>query len=285
MCGLASKLTSKVFHRGPGRWLVLGGVAIVTGAVLAAVLAPLITSHDPTLSSEELFEPPSVEHPMGTNNLGYDMFSRMLYGARTVLVIVLSSISLSMAIGIPTGLISGYAGGKMDRGLSMVMDSIYAFPALILAIAVAAAIGPGIANTAISIAFVYIPTYFRMGRGQTLSIKEQLFIEAIRAVGAKTRMILLRYILPNILPTIVVVFSLSVPDAILTEAALSFLGLGVTAPTPDWGFDLRKGQAFLSAGYWWLVTFPGVMIVILGVGFSILGEGLSERYGARLVER
>lgn len=285
MSSLVLKLTSKLFPKGPGRWLALGGVAIVAATVLAALLAPLITSYNPTLSSEELLEPPSIKHPMGTNNLGYDMFSRMLYGTRTVLVIVFSSIALSMVIGIPTGLISGYTGGKIDRGLSVIMDSIYAFPALILAIAVAAAIGPGIANTAISIAFVYIPTYFRMGRGQTLSVKEQLFIEAIRAVGARTRTILLRYVLPNILPTIVVVFSLSVPDAILTEAALSFLGLGVTAPTPDWGFDLRKGQAFLSAGYWWLVTFPGVMIVILAVGFSILGEGLNERYGMRSVER
>lgn len=285
MSRLVLELTNKVFRRGPGRWLVLGGVVIVVGMVLAALLAPLITSYDPTLSSEETLEPPSVKHPMGTSNLGYDMFSRMLYGARTVLIIVLSSTVLSMAIGVPAGLISGYAGGKIDRVLSMIMDAIYAFPTLILAIAVAAAIGTGIENTAMVIAFVYIPTYFKMGRGQTLAIKEQLFIEAIRAVGAKTGTILLRYVLPNILPTVVVVFSLSVPDAILTEAALSFLGLGVTPPTPDWGYDLRKGQAFLSAGYWWLVTFPGVMIVILAIGFSILGEGLSERYGARQVER
>jgi peptide/nickel transport system permease protein len=285
MSRLVLELANKVFRRGPGRWLVLGGVVIVVVMVLAALLAPLITPYDPTLSSEETLEPPSVKHPMGTNNLGYDMFSRMLYGARTVLIIVLSSTVLSMVIGIPAGLISGYAGGKIDRVLSMIMDAIYAFPTLILAIAVAAAIGTGIENTAMVIAFVYIPTYFKMGRGQTLAIKEQLFIEAIRAVGAKTGTILLRYVLPNILPTVVVVFSLSVPDAILTEAALSFFGLGVTAPTPDWGFDLRKGQAFLSAGYWWLVTFPGVMIVILAIGFSILGEGLSERYGARQVER
>ena len=157
------------------------------------------------------------------------------------------------------------------------MDSIYAFPALILAIVIAVVLGPSPINTAVAISFVYVPTYFRMVRGQTLSLKGQLFVEAARAVGAKHREIMSKYILPNLAPTILVVFTLSVADAILTEAGLSFLGLSVTPPTPDWGYDLRVGQPFLLDGYWWLVFFPGIAIMLLAMAFALIGEALSER--------
>jgi len=182
-----------------------------------------------------------------------------------------------MSIGVPLGLISGYHGGKIDRALSVVMDSIYAFPALILAIVIAVVLGPSPVNTAIAISFVYVPTYFRMVRGQTLSLKGQLFVEAAKALGAKNREIMFKYILPNLAPTVLVVFTLSVADAILTEAGLSFLGLSVTPPTPDWGYDLRVGQPFLLDGYWWLVFFPGIMIMLLAMAFALIGEALSER--------
>jgi peptide/nickel transport system permease protein len=183
------------------------------------------------------------------------------------------------------GLFSGFLGGKSDRLFSIVMDSIYAFPGLILAIAIAAMIGPGIVNMSIAIAVVYIPTYFRMIRGQVLSIKEQLYVEAARALGASNSTILFRYIFSNIIPSLVVVLSLNVADAILTEAGLSFLGLGIPPPTPDWGFDLSKGKSFLPGGYWWMITFPGIMIVIVVLGFSLLGEGLNEILNPRLRER
>ncbi|MEO2151071.1 MAG: ABC transporter permease, partial [Thermococcus sp.] len=209
------------------------------------------------------FQPPSWKHPMGTNNLGQDVFSRIIWGSRVILYVVAVATTLSIVIGVPLGLLSGYRGGKIDRVLSMVMDSIYSFPSLILAIVIAVVLGPSPINTAVAISFVYVPTYFRMVRGQTLSLKGQLFVEAARALGVKDWETMKKYILPNVLPTVLVVFTLSVADAILTEAGLSFLGLSVTPPTPDWGYDLRVGQPFLLDGYWWLAFFPGVMIMLL----------------------
>ncbi|AFK22596.1 dipeptide ABC transporter permease [Pyrococcus sp. ST04] len=257
--------------------MLLFGLTIIAIVVLMAIFAPIISPYDPTKSTEDTLAPPSWKHPMGTNRLGQDMFSRIVWGSRIVLSVVFMATLISMSIGIPLGLISGYYGGKVDRALSIVMDSIYAFPALILAIVIAVVLGPSPVNTAIAISFVYVPTYFRMVRGQTLSLKNQLFVEAAHAIGAKDREIMLKYILPNLGPTILVVFTLSVADAILTEAGLSFLGLSVTPPTPDWGYDLRVGQPFLLDGKWWLVFFPGMMIMLLAMAFALIGEALNER--------
>ena len=274
------KLVPKVRLRGLG----LIGLAIVAFVVFLAIFAPFLTPYDPTKSVAPSLLPPSWEHPFGTNKVGQDMWSRIVYGARTILAVVFLSTIVSMAIGVPLGLISGYVGGVLDRVLAMIMDAIYAFPSLILAIAIAAAMGPGIINTAISIAIVYVPTYFRMVRGQTLSIKEQLYVEAARAIGAKPTTILVRYIFPNVISVIAVVFTLSVADVVLTEAGLSFFGLSVPAPTPDWGFDLKAGHPYLLSGYWWLITFPGLMIMLLAVGFTFIGESVAEYLRAREVK-
>ncbi len=271
-----SRWLTTILPKGQGRGLVIAGSAIVGFIVFLSIFAPLLTKYSPTQPVGLSMVPPSIAHPMGTNTLGYDLYSRILYGGRTILIVVLLSTFLSMICGMPLGLLSGYLGGGVDRSLSVVMDSIYVFPGLIIAIAMAAVLGPGIANVAVAIAIVYIPTYFRMIRGHTLSIKEQRYIEAVRSIGAKTRTILFSHILPNVLPTLIVVFSLNVADAILTEAGLSFFGLSVTAPTPDWGYDLRAGQSFLPSGSWWLITFPGLMILLLAIGFSLLGDGLNE---------
>ena len=278
---IADKIYKTIFNpllkKVPGRGLLLVGLGIVITITFLAIFAPWISPYDPTASSDDTFLPPSWEHPMGTNRIGQDMFSRILWGGRVVLYVVGVATLLSMAVGIPLGLISGYYRGKMDRALSIIMDSIYAFPAIILAIVISVALGPSPINTAIAISFVYVPTYFRMVRGQTLSFREQLFVEGARAVGARNREIMFKYILPNLVPTILVVFSLSVADAILTEAGLSFLGLSVTPPTPDWGYDLKVGQPFLLSGYWWLVFFPGMMIMLFAMAFALIGEALSER--------
>ena len=242
-----------------------------------AILAPLISPYDPTDIVDEPFLPPSPKHLMGTNRIGQDIFSRIIWGSRIILYVVFLATVLSMTIGIPLGLVSGYIGGKLDRLLSMVMDSMYSFPALILAIAIAAVLGPSPTNTAIAIAFVYVPTYFRMIRGQTLSIKAQLYIDAAKALGIPNGRIMVKHILPNLGHTILVVFTLSVADAILTEAGLSYIGLSVTPPTPDWGYDLRAGQPFLIDGMWWLVFFPGISVMLLAMGFALIGEALSER--------
>jgi peptide/nickel transport system permease protein len=222
---------------------------------------------------------------LGTDNLGRDITSRLIWGARTVLTVAFLSALLSSSIGVFVGLLSGYIGGPLDRVLSLVMDSIYSFPGLLLAIALVAMLGPGILNVAVAMSVVYIPTFFRVVRGQVLSIKEELYVEAARSLGASSLSILTLYIFPNVIPSVVVVFSLNVADAILTEAGLSFIGLGLPPEIPDWGFDVSKGQQFLVAGRWWMITFPGIMIALVAAGFSLLGEGLSEILNPRLTER
>jgi peptide/nickel transport system permease protein len=220
------------------------------------------------------------------------------------------SASFSALVGVPTGLLSGFIGGAVDRVLSLVMDSVYSFPGLILAIAMAAvlqlrmqqilenvmaaiglslsgdqiAVMTGTMTTTVAIAVVYMPTFFRMVRGQVLAIKQQLYVEAAQSLGAKATTILRQYIFPNVIASIVVIFSVNIADAILTEAGLSFIGLGLPPPTPDWGYDISKGRQFLPAGQWWLVTFPGLMIILVALGFSMFGEGLSEILNPRLTE-
>jgi len=268
--------------RGSAQYFVYSGGALVAAAVAIALLAPFLTRFDPTVTVDSVLLPPSLVHPFGTNNLGYDMYSRALYGARVVLYIVFLSTSLSMVAGVALGLVSGYFGGYRDRILTIIMDSTYSFPDIVLAIAVSIALGPGIYNAAAAIAVVYIPTYFRMVRGQALTIREQNYVLAARMMGAKAYDIMIRYVLPTLVPVVVTVFTLNVTDAILTEAALSYLGLGVVPPTPDWGSDLRSGQVYLPSGYWWLVTIPGAMIMLLTIGFSLLGEGLSDLLNPRI---
>jgi peptide/nickel transport system permease protein len=258
---------------------------MLVGVFFMTILAPFIAPYDPIKAVGDPLIPPNAQFPMGTDHLGRDVYSRVLYGAIIVLEVALISMAISLMIGVPFGLISGFLGGRVDRCMSMIMDSIYAFPGLILAIAIAAMLGPGVVNMSLAIAVVYIPTYFRMVRGQVLSVKEQLFVEAARALGADNFTILSRYIFSNVIPSILVVLSLNVADAILTEAGLSFIGLGIPPPTPDWGGDLSKGRWFLPGGYWWMITFPGLMIVLFVLGFSMLGEGLNEILNPRLRER
>lgn len=281
-----SRLISRLLpQRRTPHYLIFTGGLIVASIIAMSLIAPLLTEYDPAVPVADPLLPPSPKHPIGTNNLGYDMFSRILYGGRTVLYIALLSTSMSMIAGVSLGLVSGYYGGYKDRILTLIMDSIYSFPDIILAIAISIALGPGIYNAAIAIAVVYIPTYFRMVRGQALVLREQGYVVAARMIGAKDWWIMVRYILPNLLPVVVVVFTLNITDAILTEAALSFLGLGVVPPTPDWGYDLRAGQTYLPSGYWWLVTFPGLMIMILVIGFSLIGEGLNDILNPRISRR
>ena len=220
---------------------------------------------------------------LGTNQIGQDIFSRIIWGTRIALIVGLSSALFALIFGVPLGLISAYVGGSLDRVLTLIMDSLYAFPGLILAISVAAVLGAGVGNIIIAIAVLYVPTYFRIVRGQVLSVKQDLYIEAAKSLGAKSRTILWRYIFPNVIPSVVIIFSVNVADAILTEAGLSFLGFGLPPDTPDWGIDLARGQDYLRRA-WWLITFPGFMVTMVTLAFSMLGESLSEILNPKLSE-
>lgn len=267
-------------------WIMIAGLLIVLFVAYLALLPWTIAPFDPNAQNAgPQLAPPSAAHLFGTDNLNRDVFSRVVWGSRTILGVAIAAALASSLIGIPLGLISGYIGGVLDRVLSLVMDSVYAFPGLILAIAFAAMLGPGVINITVAVAVIYVPTYFRLVRGQTLTLKEQLYVEAARSIGAKRGTILLRYIFPNVIATVVVVFSLNVADAITTEAALSYIGLGLPAGIPDWGMDLSMGKQFLPSGIWWMITFPGVMIMLLALGFTMLGEGLAEILNPRLLER
>lgn len=265
--------------------LVIGAfiiLAIITMALFASSIAPF-SPYDQNTGSQ--LAPPGGEHLMGTDNLQRDVWSRIVHGSRTILRVAVLAAIMSSIIGITLGLISGFSGGFFDRVTSLIMDSVYSFPGLILAIAFAAMLGPGVINITLAVSVIYIPTYFRLVRGQTLAIKEELYVEAAKAIGASGFTILWKYIFPNVIATTVVVFTLNVADAIMIEAALTYLGLGLPPSIVDWGMDLAMGKKFLPSGQWWLITFPGAMISLLALGFTMLGEGLAEILNPRLLER
>jgi peptide/nickel transport system permease protein len=266
-------------------WILMAGLVVVVAIAFMTFFPGLFTHFDPNdQNAGPQLGHPSIAHALGTDNLGRDVWARVVFGSRTILGVAFAASLLSAFIGIPLGLISGFAGNWADKVLSLVMDSIYSFPGLILAIAFAAMLGPGVINITVAVAVVYVPTYFRLVRGQTLSIKQELYVEAAGAIGARRSTILAKYIFPNVIATVVVVFSLNIADAIMTEAALSYVGLGLPAGIPDWGMDLSMGKKFLPSGVWWMITYPGLMIMLLALGFTMLGEGLSEILNPRLQE-
>lgn len=221
---------------------------------------------------------------LGTNDLGQDVWSRLLWGTRVALLIGFTSSLVALFLGVPLGLIAGYLSGPLDRLMSLLMDSMYAFPGLILAIAITAVLGPSILNIIVAIAVLYIPTYYRIVRGQTLSVKEEVYVEAARSIGARSRDILRRYIFPNVIPSVAIIFSVNIADAILTGAGLSFLGLGLPPTIADWGIDLARGQRFIQNA-WWMITFPGLTILLVVLTFTLMGEGLTEIFNPKLRER
>jgi len=286
LAGLIGRFARMGQKYGVEWWILVAGAVIIVGILLMALFAGAIAPYSPyAQNTGPQLSPPSAEHIMGTDNLQRDVFSRIIFGARTILGVAILAAIISSLVGISMGLISGFSGGVFDRVLSLVMDSVYSFPGLILAIAFAAMLEPGIISITFAVAVIYIPTYFRLVRGQTLTIKEELYVEAAEAIGAPGITILWKYIFPNVIATTAVVFTMNVGDAIMIEAALTYLGLGLPPSVVDWGMDLAMGKKFLPSGQWWLITFPGAMISLLAVGFTMLGEGLSEILNPRLLER
>jgi peptide/nickel transport system permease protein len=270
-------------QRGLAGWAILVGATIVGLLAIMTIFAPLISPFSPiAINVGPILTPPSSQYPLGTNHLGQDMLSRVYSGGAIMFQVSILSVLVCLAVGVPIGLFASYKGGSTDKIASLVMDSIYAFPGLVLAIAIAAMLGPGVVNMALSIAVVYVPSYFRIIRSQVLTIKELPYVDAARMMGAKTKTTLFSYILPNVIPSIVAVATINFADAILTAAGLTFVGLGLSVSTPDWGWDLTYGRRLLTSGAWWVIAFPGLMVVLLALGFTLLGEGLSELFNPRL---
>jgi peptide/nickel transport system permease protein len=261
--------------------LLVVGLVLTIIFILIALFSPLLQAfgliQDPTdILSNYPLQAPSFAHWFGTNVRGYDVFSRTLFGARAALSVVFLATGLSLVIGVPLGLISGYLGGKIDRVLLFLMDTLYTLPGLLLSVALAFVLGRGIVNVAIAVSIAYIPQYFRVVRNQTASVKNELFIEAARAIGASPGRILSKYLFFNVVQSVPVLFTLNAADAILVLGGLGFLGLGLPEEVPEWGHDLKEALADLSTGIWWTTLFPGLAMTTMVVGLSLLGEGLSE---------
>ncbi len=272
-------------ERGSPGYIAMSGLLIVFSMVYMTFVSWWIVPYNPTrLDVGPYGAPPSFAFPLGTTALGQDLLSRVISGGGIMLQVAVISVAVCFTIGVPAGLAASYRGGLVDRTVSLVMDSIFAFPGLVLAIAIAAMLGPGVANMALAIAVVYIPSYFRVVRSQVLTVKELPYVEAAVIMGARDRDIIFRYILPNVLPSAIVVMSINFADAILTAAGLTFVGLGLPVDVPDWGWDLTFGSHELIAGKWWSITFPGLMIVFLALGFTLAGEGLNEVLTPKLKE-
>ncbi len=258
------------------------GAVIVALYLGAAVAAPVLSPHDPlSMASQSLLAPPGGPYPFGTDQFGRDQLSRLLYGSRVSLVVSFASVVLALAGGGTVGVASGYYGARVDSVLMRVMDVIFAFPAVLLAIAIMAVAGTAVWTVILAIGVVYTPQFARVSRASVLTTRSLEYVEAASALGAGARRILLRHILPNISAPLIVQTSLSLSLAILTESALSFLGLGTQPPTPSWGNMLAESRRFMATAPWTAV-FPGATIAMIVLGFNLLGDGLRDLLDPRL---
>lgn len=262
------------------RAALVGGLLLVLYAG-SALLSPVLFRGSP--SAPDLIhslERPCIAHPLGTDELGRSILGRILYGARISLMIAVGVVAFGLVFGVPLGLISGYYGGKIDFGIQRVTDMLLAFPGFLLALALVAVLGVGLKNTVISIGISMVPIYIRLVRGCVLSVREEVYVEAARAVGTRDRVILLRHILPNVMVPITVQTSLGMGTAILFAAGLGFLGIGVQPPTPEWGAMLGSARAYIfNAPH--VATFPGIAIFLAVLSFNLLGDGLRDALDPR----
>jgi peptide/nickel transport system permease protein len=268
--------------------LAMAGALVVLIAVLLAIAAPALAPGDPIKNSLlDRLTPPmwvtggETKHPLGTDTLGRDVASRLLYGARVSLVVGFSAVLLAGVIGVALGLVSGWYGGRLDDALMRLGDVQLAFPVLVLAVAVLAVLGASMTNLILVLGVTGWITYARIVRGEVLTLRERDFVAAARALGAPDRWILVRHLLPNVLPPITVVATFSVARTIIAEASLSFLGLGIPAPEPSWGAMLDEGRNYITTG-WWLALFPGLAILLLVLGINLVGDWLRDVLDPRM---
>ncbi len=259
----------------------------MTLLLLSALFAPILAQYPPDLVvGEARLQSPSTVHPFGTDALGRDMLSRVLYGARIAVRMATLGVSIAAFVGVALGLLAGYYGGWLDQLVSRVLEVWLAFPSLLLAIIIVARLGPSLQNAVVALGIVGVPSFYRLTRGCTLSERQALYVEAARAVGANDRRILLRHILPNIAPSLVVLTSMRLGMLVLAGGGLSFIGLGAQPPQPEWGALLAAGRDYMDTAPW-LAIYPGLCITTTVAGFNLLGDGLRDvldprrRHGSR----
>jgi peptide/nickel transport system permease protein len=261
----------------------LWGLCLVCALILTAAVADLIAPYGPAqmVPGGLSLEPPSWQHPMGVDLLGRDVFSRVIYSSRIAFYVGIVSIILSLLPGIPLGIVAGFYGGRLDKAIMTVMDIILAFPIFLLAIVIMVILEPSTTNVVVALGVVRIPIFARVVRSSVLSVKENEYIEAVRALALGRRRMLFRHILPNCMAPIIVTSTLSIATSILIESSLSFLGLGTQPPTPSWGWDLKANLVFIDVNPW-IVIFPGVAIFLTTLAFNMFGDGLRDALDPRL---
>jgi peptide/nickel transport system permease protein len=280
---------------GLARWMLVAGVILTGFFVVCAVFAPWVAPYGFAQSSAHGVQFPKLGHPssdhwFGTDRLFFDVLSRVIWGARTALEVVILSIFVCVVLGVPLGIVSGFYGGWLDRILVLVMDALYAFPSFLLAIVfsflLTNLLGGTVLAVSLSLSVIYIPQYFRVVRNTTLSAKEATYVEAARAIGASDFAIMRRYLFGNVIQSVPVLGTLNAADAILTLAGLGFLGLGIqSTDAAEWGHDLNRALADAGAGVWWTGLYPGLAIVLLVTGLTLVGEGLNETLNPTLRRR
>jgi peptide/nickel transport system permease protein len=262
--------------------LAAAGAIIIVILIALALIGPTLTPYDPVdVNMDARLSPPGLKHPFGTDDFGRDVLSRVLSGASVSLKVGVIAVSISTVIGTLLGAISGYYGRWVDEVIMRLMDVLFAFPAILLAIAILAALGPGISNAMIAIGIVYTPIFARITRGSVLTVREEVYVDAAESIGCGDSRILFRHILPNVIAPVIVETTLSLAFAILAEAALSFLGLGTQPPDPSWGRMLSESRGFIQDAPW-LGVFPGLAIMFTVMGFNFLGDGLRDALDPRM---
>jgi peptide/nickel transport system permease protein len=262
------------------RALLIGGV-IVGGWGLVALLAPVVAPRSPlALDVMNRLQPPSVTWPMGTDEVGRDILSRVLHGAQISMPTALGVVLLASLVGSAVGAVAGYVGGRVDEALMRVVDVVLAFPSIVLAMAITAALGPGLSHAMLAILLVTWPEFCRLMRGQVLAVRSNEYVTAAHSLGIPWHRVLVRHVFPNAFAPVVVKATLDIGNIIILAAALSFIGLGAVPPTPEWGAMIAAGQAKFE--YWWVATFPGLAILSVVLGFNFLGDGLQDLLNPRL---
>jgi len=262
--------------------LTLASIIILGVLIFIAILAPWIALYPIYESNiEKKYKPPSLEHPFGTDHLGRDIFSRVVFGARSSLIAGITIVAISVAIGWPLGVVAGYRGGKIDTLIMRITDMFLAFPSLVLALIIAFILGPSLINSMIAVSVTWWPWYTRLARADTVSLRERAFIEASKAMGLTDFQIMLRHILPNTAAPIIVQATMDLGTAILLASGLGFLGLGAQPPEPEWGLMVSEGRPVILSA-WWVSVFPGLFIFTTAAAFNLLGDGLREALDPRV---